>query len=390
MKWRTDIRKGTCSHDLPHRTARKYKRLRILYVIDSMTKDGAESQLLKTLARLPSDRYEASVVLSRAEGERADELAAMPCVREITTLAAGNKRRHLLEKAFAVAGVVKALQPDIVHSWLWYSNFLCGLSRKCGFWRHIPFVASQRGDYHARYGKFRLWLTEKLIYNTADILLTNSEPIQRHLCQLYPDKKIFSIPNLLELPTKVWTQQQTSDTKDKLIVSVGRFAPEKGHRYLIEALNLRKQQDVAWRCTFLGEGELEAELRALVEEYGLSDQITFPGFCEDVFSALLTADVFVLPSLHESSPNALIEAMGIGMPCIASDVGGITDLIENEKNGIRVPPQNPEALTAALHRVLTEPDFAVVLGKNARATIQKKFDSETSIQKLDEIYQRFL
>ena len=364
--------------------------MRILYVIDSMTKDGAESQLLKTLARLPSDRYEASVVLSRAEGERAAELATMPCVQEMTALAAGNKRRHLLEKAFAIAGVVKALQPDIVHSWLWYSNFLCGLSRKCGFWRHIPFVASQRGDYHARYGKFRLWLTEKLIYNTADILLTNSEPIQRHLCQLYPDKKIFSIPNLLELPTKVWTQRQTSDTKDKLIVSVGRFAPEKGHRYLIEALNLLKRQDVAWRCAFLGEGELGAELRALVEEYGLSDQITFPGFCEDVFSVLLTADVFVLPSLHESSPNALIEAMGIGMPCIASDVGGIIDLIENEKNGIRIPSQNPEALTAALHRVLTEPDFAVVLGKNARATIQKKFDSETSIRKLDEIYQRFL
>ena len=359
-----------------------------------MTKDGAESQLLKTLARLPSERYEASVVLSRAEGERAAELAAMPCVREVTTLAAGNKRRHLLEKAFAIAGVVKALQPDIVHSWLWYSNFICGLSRKCGFWRHIPFIASQRGDYHARYSKFRLWLTEKLIYNTADILLTNSEPIQRHLGQLYPDKKIFSIPNLLELPTQVWAPQQVSDTAEKLIVSVGRFAPEKGHRYLIEALNLLKQQDVAWRCTFLGQGELEAELRTLVAEYGLSAQVTFPGFCEDVFSVLLTADVFVLPSLHESSPNALIEAMGIGMPCIASGLprseSGIVDLIESEKNGIRVPSQNPEALTAALHRVLTEPDFAAMLGKNARATVQKKFNSETSIRKLDEIYQRFL
>ena len=355
-----------------------------------MTKDGAESQLLKTLARLPSERYEASVVLSRAEGERAVELAAIPCVREVTTLAAGNKRRHLLEKAFAIAGVVKALQPDIVHSWLWYSNFLCGLSRKCGFWRQIPFIASQRGDYHARYNKLRLWLTEKIIYNTANILLTNSEPIQQHLCQLYPDKKIFSIPNLLELPTQVWAQQEVSDTAEKLIVSVGRFAPEKGHRYLIEALNLLKQQDVAWRCTFLGQGELAAELRALVEEYGLSAQVTFPGFCEDVFSVLLTADVFVLPSLHESSPNALIEAMGIGMPCIASDVGGIVDLIENEENGIQVPPQNPEALTAALHRVLTEPDFASVLGKNARVTVQKKFDSETSIRKLDEIYQRLI
>ena len=362
--------------------------MRILYVIDSMTKDGAESQLLKTLARLPSERYEVFVVLSRTEGERVSELAALPCVREITTLAGGDKRRHLLEKAFTIAGIVRAIKPDIVHSWLWYSNFLCGLSRRCGFWRRIPFIASQRGDYHARYGNFRLWFTEKVIYNTADVLLTTSEPIQRYLCQRYPAKKIQSIPNLLELPTKVWTQRRKPETEERLIVSVGRFAPEKGHRYLIAALNLLNQRNIAWRCTFLGEGELEPELHALASEYGISEQIAFPGFCEDVFSVLLTADVFVLPSLHESSPNALIEAMGIGMPCIASNVGGIVDLIEDEVNGIRVPPKDPTSLAAALQRILTEPDFAKRLGKNARATIQQKFDTTESMRRLENIYQQ--
>ena len=363
--------------------------MRILYVIDSMTKDGAESQLLKTLARLPSKRYEVSVVLSRAAGESAAELVSMPCVREVITLAEG-RRKHLLEKAFTIAGIVKATKPDIVHSWLWYSNFLCGLSRKFGFWRQIPFVASQRGDYHARYGKLRLWLTEKLIYNTANVLLTNAEPIQRHLCQRYPKKKIYSIPNLLELPAEVWQQRQRPDTEEKLIVSVGRFAPEKGHRYLITALNLLKHTDFAWRCTFLGEGELAAELRSHAEAYGLSAQVSFPGFCEDVFSVLLTADVFVLPSLHESSPNALIEAMAVGMPCIASDVGGIVDLIEDEKNGLRVPPKDAEALASALHRLLTNPDLATRLGRNARTTIQQKFDSTASMQRLEDIYGQLL
>ena len=104
---------------------------------------------------------------------------------------------------------------------------------------------------------------------------------------------------------------------------------------------------------------------------------------------LFTADVFVLPSLHESSPNALIEAMGIGMPCIASDVGGIVDLIEAEKNGIRVPPQDPEALATALHRMLTDANFASALGRNARATIQEKFNNTESLRKLEEIYQGF-
>ncbi len=361
-------------------------KIKILYVIDSMTKDGAESQLLKTLDRLPPEQYEASVVLSRTEGERLKELAALPCVREIATLTDKDRRMRLLEKAFALGGIVNAVKPDIVHSWLWYSNFLCGLSRKCGLWRRIPFIASQRGDYHARYGKFRLWLTEKLIYNAATVLLTNSVQIQQNLHQRYPDKNIFSIPNLLELPTETWSPPRTCPPEEKLIVSVGRFASEKGHRYLIEALNMLDRENVAWRCAFLGEGELETELRSHTAVHGLSEWVTFPGFCEDVFSVLLTADVFVLPSLHESSPNALIEAMGIGMPCIASNVGGVVDLIEDGKNGLRVPPQDPAALAAALHRVLSEPDLASELGRNARATIQETFDSAVSIQKLEEVY----
>ena len=364
--------------------------MRILYVIDSMTKDGAESQLLKTLNRLPPEQYEVYVVLSRAEGERVTELAAIPCVRDVATLTGEGRRKRLLEKAFALGGIVNAVKPDIVHSWLWYSNFLAGLSRRCGLWRKVPFVASQRGDYHARYGKFRLWLTEKLIYNTADILLTNSTQIERSLHQRYPDYKIFSIPNILELPTQKWSLLRRDGPHEKLIVSVGRFAPEKGHRYLIEALSMLDQQDTPWCCTFLGDGELETELRALTAKHGLSEHVKFPGFCDDVFSVLLTADVFVLPSLHESSPNALIEAMGIGMPCIATDVGGIVDLIENGENGARVPPQDPEELAAALYWVMTQPHFARELGKNARKTIQQKFDNAESMRKLEDIYQQFL
>ena len=366
-------------------------QMKIIYVIDSMTKDGAESQLLKTLARLAPERYEAYVVLSRAVGERATELAALPCVREVTTLVGDGRRATLLEKTFALAGIVKAVQPQLVHSWLWYSNFLCGLSRKLGFWRQVPFIASQRGDYHARYGRFRLWLTEKIIYNTADTVLTNSEQIQHYLCKRYPNKNIFAIPNLLELPAEDGTSRQ-NNAEEKSILSVGRFAAEKGHRYLIEALRMLNAQypenTFAWRCTFLGEGELETELRHLVAEYKLAERITFPGFCDDVFSVLSTADVFVLPSLHESSPNALIEAMGMGLPCIASDVGGIAALIDDGENGIRVAPQDAGALAAALHQLLTEPDFATALGKNARATIQQKFNNDESMRKLEEIYQR--
>ena len=359
--------------------------MRILYVIDSMTRDGAESQLLKTLERLNPDDYEVYVILSRTEGERIRELTALSCVRDVTTLNSQGKKRKILENAFALGGAIKAIQPDIVHSWLWYSNFLSGLSRRLGLWHRTPLIVSQRGDYHARYSKFRLWITEKFIYNSADILLTNSEQIQQHLQDLYPKKTIYSIPNLLELPTEEWTLTQT-DRSEKRIVCVGRFAPEKGHRYLIEALNRLDCKDLSWLCTFLGDGELKSELSYLAENLNLSEKITFPGFCDDVYPVLLQADLFVLPSLHEGSPNALIEAMGLGLPCIASDVGGIKDLIENEKNGILVPPKDSIALSNALYQLITDSNYSEALGRNARRTIQQKFNNTESIRKLEDIY----
>ena len=87
--------------------------MRILFVIDSMTKDGAESQLLKTLQRLPSERYEVSVVLSRAEGERAAELVSIPCVREVITLTAEDRRKRLLEKRSLSLALSRRLNPTL-------------------------------------------------------------------------------------------------------------------------------------------------------------------------------------------------------------------------------------------------------------------------------------
>ena len=91
--------------------------MRILYVIDSMAKDGAESQLLKTLNRLPPERYQATVVLTRTADGRTSELADTPCVQDIIPLTTdGRGMRGLLEKTFALAGTINALKPDIVHA----------------------------------------------------------------------------------------------------------------------------------------------------------------------------------------------------------------------------------------------------------------------------------
>ena len=249
-------------------------------------------------------------------------------------------------------------------------------------------IVSQRGDYYARYGRTRLWLTEKLIYRHADILLTNSDRIQDNLRHRYPDKRILAIRNLLDLPD-LQPQSPSDASPVWQIVSVGRLTPEKGHQYLIEALHLlnTKFNRQNFTVTIFGDGALKVDLEQLANRYHLSNRIQMPGFCDDIFPMLSSAHLFVLPSLHESSPNALIEAMGVGLPCIASSVGGVLDLIDHKKNGLLIPPRASEALAEAINCLLVDPELAVCLGRNARQKIEEMFDNDRSIQQLQAVYQ---
>ena len=369
-----------------------------------MGRGGAETQLLKTLARLPADKFEAFIVLSREPGASYEQLAALPIVQEIIVLHDANRfesQSHqsrfpilsLVQKVFRLAGIIKSVKPAIIHSWLWYSNLLCGLIRQfsltpSGVNPSCPLIVSQRGDYYARYGRTRLWLTEKLIYRNADVLLTNSDRIRDNLRQRYPDKRILAIRNFLELPDL--PRKSPCDTPPVWhIVSVGRLTAEKGHQYLIEALYLLNtkfnRQD--FTATILGDGALRTDLAQLTNRYHLSDQIQMAGFCDDIFSMLSTAHLFVLPSLHESSPNALIEAMGVGLPCIASSVGGVLDLIDHRENGLLIPPRASGALAEAINDILTNRELAVYLGRNAKQKIEEMFDNDRSIQQLQAVYQ---
>lgn len=369
-------------------------RIRILFVVDSMGRGGAETQLLRTLARLNRDSFEAFVVLSREEGVWLKRLAKLPIVKGITVLRIGRRGSlsALIAKVFKLAGTVKVVQPSIVHSWLWYSNFLCGLARQFSILSDIPFIVSQRGDYHARYGRLRLWLTERIIYNHADVILTNANSLQDNLRARYPEKCILTIQNIIRAPSPSPLSVRQSDLPRRHIVSVGRLVPEKGYRYLIQALNLlnTKFNFSDFTVTILGEGELKDELGRFADSHHLSNRLRLPGFCEDILPILSDANLFVLPSLHESAPNALIEAMEIGLPCIASDVGSVSDLIEDRKSGVLVPAADPEALARAIHGVLTDGAFAEALGEQAQARIHRLFDNEQSIQQLEAVYREVL
>lgn len=170
----------------------------------------------------------------------------------------------------------------------------------------------------------------------------------------------------------------------------GRLRPEKGHRYLLEAMPAIVKEAPDLTLLVVGAGSLEDELKTRAKELGVADNIVFTGFRTDVKDILAALDVYVLPSLSEGLGTAIIEAAAAGLAIVTSNVGGIPDVITNEKTGLLVPPENPEALAAALLRFYKDRPFAKQCGEAAAKHARDTFSEELLGEKTESFYQAAL
>ncbi len=171
-------------------------------------------------------------------------------------------------------------------------------------------------------------------------------------------------------------------SEENVLVFVGRLHSDKGLDVLFEALCRLHQAGAACRCLVVGHGPMRGELSALVGEAGLSSKVMFVGFQDDVRPYLAAADIFVLPSRSEGLPFALLEAMSSGLACIATDVGGVREVISDGEDGLIVPPESPVALGEAVGRLLSDASLRSTIGKRARARTQSEFDQRKSLAEM--------
>ena len=159
----------------------------------------------------------------------------------------------------------------------------------------------------------------------------------------------------------------TIPPKAKIIGCVGALSGEKGHTTAIKAIGMLKHRDVV--LLILGEGEMRRELEKLIMDSGLTNRVLLPGFVHNASSFIAQFDLFVFPSLEEGLGTSIMDAMWSNTPVIASDTGGVSELVVHEQTGLLVPPGDVEMLAAAIEQLLEAEDLKNTLAANARSRV---------------------
>lgn len=170
------------------------------------------------------------------------------------------------------------------------------------------------------------------------------------------------------------------------VLVVGRLVPQKGIPVFLEAARTVLERQPRTRFTLAGDGPLRGELEEQAERLGIADQVRFLGTVTDTPELLGHCDLFVLPSLWEGMPLSLLEAMAAGRPAVATSVSGSAELILDEETGLLVPPGNPDALAAAVLRLLSDPQSAATMGDRARDRVRREFSLERMLESTHALY----
>jgi len=175
-----------------------------------------------------------------------------------------------------------------------------------------------------------------------------------------------------------------------IIAAAGRLSPEKGHKYLIEAMPrvLASKKDAV--LLVFGDGPLRNDLMKLAERVGCGNSIYFLGFVPGFSSFLNNVDLFVLPSLAEGLPNALLEALAAAKPVVATAVGGVPEVVSNGKTGILISPEDSDQLAGAIIKLLSDAGLARAMGQAGKETVHKSYSFQKQLQLLIEVYSKTL
>jgi len=343
---------------------------------------GAEQMLLR-LADEYDRRGLAQMVCLRKDGWLAGEVRRRGLALEIRTLGRLPDLGWLCE----LRRLARIYGVTAIHAHEFAMNVRAAMLAK---WLKIPVVATVHGKSY--YGDRQARRLAYRVTSRLTNLIAVSEDIRNHLISKIRISPLRTsvIPNGVDTrrfcfnaEKRYMMRAQLGIQDDQLLLgTIGSYYPVKGHRFLIDAMKKLVAVDRNVKLVMAGQGPLAGELRNQVNANKLAEDVQIIGYIEDIPALLSALDIFVMPSLSEGQPLALLEAAANGRCIVATNVGGIPEIIANNESGVLVPPGDVDALAGVLARLLSEPDLRLALASNATTTVQKHW----SIQRTADRY----
>ena len=233
----------------------------------------------------------------------------------------------------------------------------------------------------------------------ADRVIVCSQSMKTEICDHFslPLDKVDVIPNAID-PTKYQISIDRGAVRqrygvgygEKLILCLGRLVPQKGIEYFIRAIPQIARRYPEAKYIIVGEGWSRDILEAEARASGHGEKIQFTGFASDqeVIDILISADVLVVPSIYEPFGIVALEGMATGVPVVASQVGGLAEIIDHDRTGIFVYPRSPNSIAWGIDQVLSDPDHAKWLTKNAKEKLHNAYSWDAVAMKTVEVYRK--
>jgi glycosyltransferase involved in cell wall biosynthesis len=368
--------------------------IKILHLISSSGFLGAENVVQELAKESAKKGCEITIGILENRNNRHTDFVERALAEKIRVQLFHCRGRLDMKTISNIRGFIDQEHPNLLHSHGYKGNFYAW---RAVSGRNMPWIVTNHGK---RIGKKLLvynWLNI-FFMKRADKVIAVSEEIAVEMTKKgIPSTKILVIDNGIDLQ-KFANQKRNNELRKsfgfngnhKIIGTVASLTEEKGHIYLLKAA--RQVIDKYPECRFLivGDGGQRQFLEEKTPHLGLTGKILFTGSRKDVPEILSILDVFVLPSLKEGLPMALLEAQAAKVPVIATSIGAIPDVIEHGVTGLLVPPKNYETIADSILRILSNEYSAQEMAQKGFEKVQNYFSSQTMSEKYLRVYEEVL
>ncbi len=369
------------------------RRIRLLQVVNGLAIGGAEKKLLDVSGRLDPNHYQITICSIGQGGPLEKDFRALG----IEVIILPKRNRSDIKLIWQVAHLIRERKIDIVQTTLWLADVVGAFAAKlAGGVPVISWETVTHGDNDILRTRKKHVLFYRIAMKTVDKIVAVSNEIKESLVSrrgISPSQieTVHYGVDLIRFNRSVDNNFQRTKLDirpDQIVIgTVARMETYKGVTYLQQAAIRLAKEYPSLIFIFAGDGSLRPTLEEEVHSKGLSDQIRFLGFRDDVQEVMQTFDIFVLPSLTEGLPNVILEAMASAKPVIATRVGGIPEAVVSDITGLLISPAEVAALVDAIRKLVDNPSLAKGMGEAGRKRVENLFSVEHEVACFEKMYE---